>query len=641
MIPTGSLVVFKDRAARVASCAEGRISLELETGETKKVREKDVVLVHRGPLNRMPDPREGGDFETAHAMLTADYKGREPIPTSWSELCELVFGDYSPDAALACLRRAAQGDLFKIGPEGPLALSPAEIDYLRQKNEAKLQERSRRAAFAAAMRQALRNPQGGELRSRPEFSRSIAELEAFALGGGEGCPAAAESGIKETREAVHQALIDTGLWEPCFNPWPARSGCLLNPPRRDFPERAAPCRGGERKDLRHIPSFAIDQPWSHDPDDAIGFDGEFVWVHVADPAAFVVPGSPVDEEALARGASLYLPEKTVPMLPAAAVQRLGLGLEENSPALSFGIRLSAEGLPLETIIAPSLARVVRLDYEKADVLLNENNGVLSVLEGLAALRRARRLANGAVDIDFPEVAIQAENGEPRFLPIASSRSAQIVREMMLLAGEAAGRWAQERALPFPYSSQEAPQLPETLPRYDEKEKLLSAHYQRRKGMRASIVGVEPLAHRGLGLSFYSQVTSPLRRYQDLLAHYQIRAFLAAQNAGKQKAEKLPELLSADELSRRCLLSSLAAASTRQAERDSRLHWAACFLFRNPGWKGEAIVLEARSQDAWVFLPALGLETSLRTRKKLSPDETIEVAAVWASIPTQEVNFDIV
>ena len=90
-------------------------------------------------------------------------------------------------------------------------------------------------------------------------------------------------------------------------------------------------------DLTHLPAFAIDNAWTTDPDDALSLEGpNRLWVHVADVAALVLPDSPADLEARNRAASLYLPEMTVPMLPAEASERLALGIGDVSPALSFG-----------------------------------------------------------------------------------------------------------------------------------------------------------------------------------------------------------------------------------------------------------------------------------------------------------------
>ncbi|MFX4531934.1 RNB domain-containing ribonuclease, partial [Acinetobacter baumannii] len=82
-----------------------------------------------------------------------------------------------------------------------------------------------------------------------------------------------------------------------------------------------------------------------------------LFVHVADVAALVPPGSPLDEEALRRGANLYLPEGTVPMLPPGVTEALGLGLNEVSPALTFELWVSEEGELLEERVYPSWVRV--------------------------------------------------------------------------------------------------------------------------------------------------------------------------------------------------------------------------------------------------------------------------------------------
>lgn len=649
MIVSGSLVLFKSTLALVSAFQEGRISIELETGESKKVREKDILLLHRGPCKSIPASLEAGDFETAHAMLTTGVEGRDPVAVSWEELAELVYGEFSPASAASCARLAPASGLFRIGEAGPLVLSPLEIEAARRKAEDRRLESERRRAFVTAFRSARKAGTAGAqqpLKSLPDSSRLIAELESYALGMPEkiraGCPLASEAGVAETPEAVHQALVETGIWPSSFNPWPARAGVTLHQPSLQFPGEEARASALARVDLTHLDSLAIDNAWSRDPDDAIAFDGERIWVHVADPSAWIEPDSDVDREALLRGATLYLPERVIPMLPPESIDRLGLGLADTSPSLSFGMKLDGEGGLVDTIITAATVRVRCMNYEEADLLLASGDGQLSQLEQLADLRMVRRFANGAVDIDLPEVAIKVSGNQPAFLKVPETRSSAIVREMMLLAGEAAARWTHERRIPFVYSSQEAPQLPSGLSSHDDDEgKSLAVHFARRKGMRASITGTECLAHRGLGLSFYSQVTSPLRRYQDLLAHHQLRAALVSMAGSNREKPDPAMLLGSDEISRRSILASQGASCTRQAERDSRLHWIAVFIAGNPDWEGDAVVLEFRGRDAWVLIPSLGFETSIRCREDLQPDQVIRVRAVRASIPFHDISFDIV
>lgn len=661
MIPLYSLVLYKRSVNRLVSFSDGKLLVENEAGEQKKLREKDLLLLHPGPVNTIPRALEKGDFETAHAMLMPEDE-ESSLPVGWKELSELVFGEYSAPAALSCLRETLEGRLFVLGETGPLALSFMEIQKTRKKEEERQNAEKRKQAFVLAFK-AAKSKQAGPLERSQEQASFIAELEAYALGRQERCPLAASLGISETLESVHKALIDCGVWEASFNPWPARANAVLYPPRLAFPSVELEPGLLRREDLRALRSLAIDNSWSKDPDDAIGYHDGNIWIHVADPAAFFGPDSDIDKEALSRGATLYLPERNIPMLPHEALDRTGLGLAAESPALSFRVKLSDEGYIQEISILPSMVKVERLSYEEADRLLEAGDELLKSLDRIARLRHKRRCANGAVDIDLPETSIHVDNDQPRFFPLEPTRSSAIVRELMLLAGEAAGRWAHERDIPFVYSSQEAPQFSPTLSlcngddspdSFDGKAETtgentsavgqspisFAEQYRRRKGMRASITGPEALAHRGLGLPFYSQVTSPLRRYQDLLAHYQIRAWLAAQQAteGPEKRGFYPPL-STDELSRRCILAGQASACTRQAERDSRLHWIAWHVANNPGLRVKALVLEPKERDAWVLIPELGLECAIGNRPALEPDQWVELIARRAYMPGPQLDFD--
>lgn len=637
MIRQGSLVLFKGRLGLVSSCGGGKIVVAVD-GEERKLRDKDVFPVHPGPLSKIPAPRQGGDFGTAHAMLVPGETSSGPV--SWQDFCELVFGDYSPDAAVACVQAALEESLFRLSGGLPEAISPEEIRRAREKLEKKNREAENRASFIAGLKASLRDRglAGKDLGSR--HPALLAELENFVLGKSERCALAAEAGIAETMEAVHSALIASGLWEDSRNPWPFRAGCAMSRPKLEFPGEELPGRGAERADLLGLESFAIDNAWSTDPDDAISWDGTHVWIHIADPSAYVPVDSALSQEAMERGGTLYLPEKTIRMFPQEAVDILGLGLQSESPALSFRVLVDEEGGIAETLVTPSRVKVTRLDYSGADDALDKGSRPLAELGRIASLRKARRLANGGIDLEFPEVAIRAGKEDIEFMPVPPARSSGIVREMMLLAGEAVARWAYERRLPFIYTSQEAPSVPKPLLAEIGESMGPSLNYQLRKGFKAGINGPECRAHRGLGLSFYSQATSPLRRYQDFLVHCQIRAFLAREAAPAAGGEPIRPILDEDELSRRCMISSRGAAASRQAERDSRLHWTAVFLSRNPGWTGTAIVLESGDSDAWVIIKELGVETGIRTRARPAPDSEVPVKLESVSIPKHDFVFSL-
>jgi exoribonuclease-2 len=576
MISSGALVSFKNKPA-LAKRDGDRLELSIRGKESARVRDKDVELIHPGPLAALPEPASGGDFDTAWEMTAG---GSVPL----AELAELVFGKDGPAERLACWERALDGLPFRWEEGAVRALNADEREKEEAKRSKKESEAGERADFLARAKQ--KNFQPGD-------ERWLGEVEALALGKTQKSKNAAELGAGDSPESAHAWLLKAGLWDAATNPHPSRFS---------HPAKAPDLELGQdddegRQDLCAMQAWAIDNAWSKDPDDAISWDGEAVWVHVADPASAIAPDSPADKEAGDRSGTLYLPEGTIPMLPDGALHRFGLGLSERSRALSFRIELDEAGLVGEVRVTPSWVRVTRLSYEQADALLAE--GPLARLSAVAELRAAYRAKNGAVDIAIPEVRVWLEGGKPRVDAIAHFRSSDVVREMMVMAGEGAARWAFKRGLPFPYYSQEAPGSQEGLPPG------LAGEFAKRRLMRAGMAGAQPRAHQGLGVTMYAQITSPLRRYADLLGHQQLRAALA-QDRGSPGPLPLP----ADELSMRLARAAAGGQALRKAERSSEAHWTLAYLLDHPDWRGEGVVVQA-GNDALVYLPALGLETRVR------------------------------
>jgi exoribonuclease-2 len=629
MIRATSLALYKNRPVLVTEVRD-RIDIRLDDGSALKVREKDLVLLHEGPAKAIPLPAEDGDFETARKMLA----GPEAVSLPWAELAELVFGESGPAQALACWVEASKGLLFRIEEGLPYPMDDEAVAKEAQKRARKESEATEKAAFlerAKRIKVERKKVETMDTLAGPRFEecdgRFLSEIEALAYGKCEKSKTCIELGLSETPEAAQAFLLAVGYWDETVNPHPYRAGCplaapkvALGPDSDDLP----------RTDLTAMTSWAIDNAWSKDPDDAIGWDGSSVWVHVADPASAILPDSPADKEALGRGTTLYLPELTAPMLADEALERFGLGLSPTSKALSFHITVAEDGSVSAVEAMASIVRVRRASYGEADRIIDDGSAPeLAALALLAERRRTRRIANGAIEIDIPEVRIKVE-GEGRSREIGiekvpDDRSSGIVREMMLLAGEAAARWAFERKLAFPFYGQESPSdMNETAMGTG-----LSAQFARRRLMRAGMWGPLPSAHRGLGLPFYAQVTSPLRRYQDLLGHMQLHAFLAGR-----------EDLDADEVSRRCALAQAASAATRQAERGSDLHWTLAYLSKRPGWSGEAVLVGNAGPGTWqAYIPELGLETRLKLGSGRSLDEQLRLHLVRVDLAALESSFE--
>jgi exoribonuclease-2 len=209
---------------------------------------------------------------------------------------------------------------------------------------------------------------------------------------------------------------------------------------------------------------------------------------------------------------------------------------------------------------------------------------------------------------------------------------------MLLAGEGAAWWASHRApellgrasgdsnhLFFPYVGQEVGDLPAApLPGY-------AGSWQLRKSMRPRLLSLKPSLHQGLGLDVYTQVTSPLRRYTDLLAHQQIRAVL-------RRVKPLGE----DDVLLRMGAGEAAMAMSVQAERASRLHWTLVYLADKPGSQWEGVVLEKKGAKIQVLIPALALDTLVSCPPSLKgdagPNDPITLCLVSLRLPEGEVVF---
>jgi exoribonuclease-2 len=145
-------------------------------------------------------------------------------------------------------------------------------------------------------------------------------------------------------------------------------------------------------------------------------------------------------------------------------------------------------------------------------------------------------------------------------------------------------------------------------------------------------------HWGLGLDEYTQVTSPLRRYTDLLCHQQIRAWLYRNEGGS--AEPLTD----EEVLLRVSAAEAAATAASRAERASRTHWLAVYLSQKQNGQDpaelvwEAVVLDRKGSRATVIIPALGIETQVNIRGDEKPNDTINLKLSSVKIPEGEVSF---
>ncbi|MBN1483876.1 MAG: RNB domain-containing ribonuclease [Chloroflexia bacterium] len=599
---SGSLVLYKGRPAHVLKRGE-KYEIELADGRTLRVRAKDITLLHPGPLEGLEKLEViSGEPETAWELL----QDRE---TSLAELAELAYGVYDPHSAWTTWLLVQDGLYFQGTPESIQARSAAEVAEEQAAREAKAAEEM---AWTAFVKRAYQS------QVLPEDERYFKEVAALALGQQDNSRLLHELDRAETPENAHSLLLKLGFWDATVNPYPRRLGLPDEPPALSPPMLPEE----ERRDLTHLPAFAIDDEGNQDPDDAISIDGERIWVHVADVASIAPPDSPIDLEARSRGATLYLPEGTVPILPVLAIERLGLGLHDVSPALSFGLTLNSGGQVQLAEIVPSWVRVTRLTYEEVEGRLEEDP--FRRMYRLAQSYEEARLSHGALEIVLPEVKVEVEDGRVSIRPLPSLRSRDLVREAMLMTGEATARLALEQNIPIPYTTQDPPDV------YDLDDRNgLARMYALRKTFQPSQQSTMPLSHAGLGIPYYAQTTSPLRRYLDLVVHQQLRAYLRGQ-----------PLLREHQVLERIGAAMAVNSSVRQAERLSCRHWTLVYLMQHPDWQGEGVLVEKYGRRTTLLIPDLDLETRMQLPGDWPLNSTVPLVLRGVNLPELDAHFGV-
>jgi exoribonuclease-2 len=386
-------------------------------------------------------------------------------------------------------------------------------------------------------------------------------------------------GRKGTAEAARTLLVQTGVWHVHQN---------LDVLRQRIPMEFSPSLeqlaselaaspppdvdADKRLDLTHLAAFAIDEASTREIDDALSVeilelpdtDAEGpvhkrwrLWVHIADPTRYVALGTPLDREARSRTTSMYLPTGTVPMFPMSlASGPLCLRPDETSCALSVGVMLGADGgIDVETppVITPSLVRTTRLTYDQVDDLLDpfrfgrddtcsnyDNDEQEETIECIRKLQWASeqrlgwRKAGGSLEsigpYELPDMSVKAwpSPDEPDgwgVSVVARERhtASRIVTELMLLANEAIAAYGDVNGVPMAFRSQETEEITDL--ELDCTPQGPCRAWLAIRSTRRSQISSTAQPHGGLGLDYYVQATSPVRRYSDLALHHQLKAHL--------------------------------------------------------------------------------------------------------------------
>jgi ribonuclease R len=362
-------------------------------------------------------------------------------------------------------------------------------------------------------------------------------------------------------------------------------------------ERVARSAGGDRRrDLTALPTFTVDPATARDFDDAVSArregDATRLWIHIADVAAHVRPGSGLDREARRRGNSTYVPGAVEPMLPRALSEEacsLAPGVERL--AVTAEIELDSAGGPRGATFYRSRVRSdARLDYDQLDVVFSGRAGAP---EGVAEPLALAREAAAKLGEQHGDRGLEVETAEPEFRfdrsgevigarAVAQTESHRLIERLMILANEQVAQLLERRRVPAIYRVHGEPDPPRVermiaqlnalgiptpplrgslAPREAgelaaEASRLVAKETARRGHGREAYTSLvlrslqqagysdRNSGHAGLGSAAYCHFTSPIRRYPDLIVH---RALLAAVGEG----ETAPKAAEAREAAREC------------------------------------------------------------------------------------------
>ena len=458
----------------------------------------------------------------------------------------------------------------------------------------------------------------------------------------------------------------------------------------------------QREDFRGITTFTIDPVDAKDFDDALSIRplGEGLWevgVHIADVSHYVTEGSIIDKEAFKRATSIYLVDRTIPMLPERLCNFL-CSLRPNEEKLSYSVIFTMNDKA--EVKKSHIARTIiksdrRFSYEEVQEIIEKGEGEyydeIKVLNSLAQKMRGKRFQAGAIDFQQAEVRFRLDdNGKPVSVYFTeSNESHQLIEEFMLLANrtvaEKIGRKTATNKNPkvFVYRIHDEPN-PEKLSMLSKFVTKLGYKMRSPSGrttsasalntllkdihgtkeqnvieqislrtMQKARYSTENIGHYGLAFPYYSHFTSPIRRYPDLLVHRLLHRYLTLESrtVSKPKYEDLCDHCSAQE--------QVAA----NAERASIKYKQVEFMSEHIGEVYDAVIsgvtewglyaeinvnkcegmipMRTLQDDYYEFDDANYCLIGRRTRRKFTIGDPVRIRIVRANLDRKQLDFELV
>ncbi len=372
---------------------------------------------------------------------------------------------------------------------------------------------------------------------------------------------------------IHAILAEYGL--------PYRYPEEVEKAADEIDDRITPEIIAQRKDFRNITTFTIDPKDAKDFDDALSIrrldNGHWeLGVHIADVTHYVTPGSIIDKEAQNRATSIYLVDRTIPMLPERLCNQI-CSLRPHEEKLAYACILEMDDNA--NVLNYDICHTVinsdrRFTYEEAQTIIETGEGEykdeILTLDRLAKALRKARYENGSVDFDRTEVRFDIdETGRPVSVYFKRSQDAnKLIEEFMLLANKKVAEFVgkpvgKKKPKPFVYRIHDTPDqnkmgnLMEIAHRFGYKlkmnnnsnesnqslNKMLKEVKNRPEENLLSTLAIRSMAkavytttnigHYGLAFDYYTHFTSPIRRYPDMMVHRLLDRYIAGGRAANE------------------------------------------------------------------------------------------------------------
>lgn len=607
---------------REVKMAVGRLThrsdriLDASTPRLKLVNELKEIAARRIDLSRqinIPDLWEVINTEQEWVDL----------PT----MTALCFPEEADDDHQSAVIRAFFADrlYFKFNIDRYFPHSPEQVDQIRRQRETAARQELLIVRGGTWMQKIL----AGQNSSIPEESNEIADiLASYHLFEKESPHRETARGILKKAGVGSSSVIFTflnkiGRWRKDENLDLLRYGITPEFPTEAETYTDTLCRNATliqngRRDLRDLDTMTVDGPSTVDYDDALSIiqegEGYLIGIHITDVGYFVAKDDPIDRVAQERCSSIYMPDGKISMLPPRlSDDACSLMAGQDRPAISTLIHLDAKAAIRRFEIFPSLIRVQRqLTFQDMDALTADDPGA-KTLYALAQHYRRRRIDNGALLIDLPEINIwTTPEGHPMVAQVnRESPGRMLVSELMIMTNALAAQWLSENGLSAVYRSQAEPR--ERL--FGDDKGTLFQNWMQRKQINRLVLSSTPERHAGLGLTAYVTATSPIRRYFDLVTQRQLRAAAGLEEPYTPK--QIETIISNSE-------EPMLQVGRIQYRRQR--YWLLKYLQDCIGQKEEALVLFKRRDGYMVLLQKYMLECRLSGADNITlrPEDLVQV-----------------